>query len=444
MKKRIVEVDTFNIVNEQTVLAAMIRSKRIRRELAVQLQTRFFVGPRHKIIFQVLRVMTNRGLGFSLETFLHLARDSKFGGIQYLETLKTRFSKKPRNIKYHIQVLKRDAVKHYLKTYGLQRLSNVIGDPQTSLTQVGKTILHIRSTIKKMEEEGFVFTSEEARKEYMHDFQLRLEHSTFQPTYYKALDEMLNEGLARKKVSIWTGRPGMGKTTFAANVARRLAFHNVPTLICPIEGGKISFIDLMVSGKTDIPLEKLIKLTDSLTKEERISVKKVAKRILEHKSLDFVDAPGLNLEKLEMTLQNRDYSVCIIDLFEKILPDLRQDTIALALNKIQAMAKEYNVHFALLHQIRRGVEKRINKRPRIEDLKNSGGYEEVADLIFGFFRERYYNPLLGEDVFEILMLKQRRGVQNTRVAFDYDPAKAKIGKYRSDRSEGFRVSDLYG
>ena len=118
------------------------------------------------------------------------------------------------------------------------------------------------------------------------------------------------------------------------------------------------------------------------------------------------------------------------DLFDKSLPDLSPSAISEGLNKAQAIAKEFDIHLLLLAQIRRGVERRGDKRPTREDLKGSGGWEEVADQIIAVHRESVYDPDLEDDTMEIGVLKQRMGPFGTWFTYDYNASTFMVGAYR--------------
>ena len=70
-----------------------------------------------------------------------------------------------------------------------------------------------------------------------------------------------------------------------------------------------------------------------------------------------------------------------------------------------------------------------NPRPQLHELKNSGGYEEVADLVLLLHRQKYYNKSVEKDVLEVDVAKQRRGPQNERVGFEFHPEVCRVGKH---------------
>ncbi len=87
----------------------------------------------------------------------------------------------------------------------------------------------------------------------MNDIKARLSNSVFVPTGYWELDKDLSEGLARKKVSIWTARPGVGKSTLLANITDRVCHrHKIKTIHFPLEMSTIPVIDGMIANRTGI------------------------------------------------------------------------------------------------------------------------------------------------------------------------------------------------
>ena len=105
------------------------------------------------------------------------------------------------------------------------------------------------------------------------------------------------------------------------------------------------------------------------------------------------------------------------------------------LKRTKDLGKEYGCHFLLLAQIKRGVEKRGDKRPTREDIKSSGGFEEVADKILGVHRERAYDPDLEDDTIELGILKQRLGAFGTWLSYAYNAPMFEVGAFKESSRE---------
>jgi replicative DNA helicase len=423
------------------VLANMIKSNKLRRRLSKELKTYNFIGKKHRTIFNVLNRFTEKNLEFDFDTFVSLTKeDEEYGSLVYLQKIEKLFEENC-NIDYHINILKTDSIKHHIKEKRLEKLIDVLEDPHSDIEKVNDQINFIKKEITDNFDKTYLISGSDLRKEWWKDYQNRKKETIYVPTGISGLDFRLIEGLARKKCSVWAARPGMGKTTTMANIGLNLirgikddkgeiVCPPKKVLIVPLETGHISYIDIMVtmivkekmqidlkqgiSALSGITLEKMIRYADQITKDEEKYIKIALDEIFANPNLVVSDNPSMSLNQLEITLENENFDICIIDLWEK-LSDVRIEASVIAekLNRTQAMAKDYNVHMAIVQQIKRNKdEKGKAKKPSIELLKNSGGYEEIADLVIMMHREKYYDPSLQDDVIEYIIGKQRRGVMN--------------------------------
>ena len=164
-----------------------------------------------------------------------------------------------------------------------------------------------------------------------------------------------------------------------------------------------------------------------------------------------------------------------IDLFGKIKDFSGSDNYARdyenKLNEVQVMARELGVHFILVAQIHREATKGKFKRPKMSNLKNSGAFEEVADIILAVHRP-YYDPevalkdysLAGEahqdmleddsdlgvpndekNIAEVIILKQRMGAQNVIVNFEFDPMTTRFRPYdlvEQNEFNAYRINEF--
>lgn len=464
MKK--VKPISFNIQNEQVVIAGMIKSNENLKKIAKELKPYHFIGSKHRTIFNILKRMVDKNLEYDIDTFETLAKeDEEFGGIQYLIKIEKLFDENA-NLDYHVNILKTDSIKHHIKDRRLEKLIDSLEDPHSELTDINKQLQKIKQDINENFSDGNLLSGENLKVDYIKDYEQRKLESIFIPTGIEGLDKKLAEGMARKKCSIWSARPGMGKTTTMANIALNLirgvknsqgVFISEPkkVILVPLETGYVSYIDIMVSilikekmeAEQDpasampsklvgLPLEKLVRYSNQITKKEDELIKWAIDEIMNNENLTVTDDPNLSLDKLEVILESGNYDVCIVDLWEK-LSDIRIEAglIAEKLNKTQAIAKEANTHMAIVHQIRRNNDKGKVKKPTLEQLKNSGAYEEIADLVIFMHRAKYYNPDLDEDVIEYIIGKQRRGEMNKSVFHNFEGNFGRIGSYRKNYTE---------
>lgn len=457
------KIVSFNIQNEQLVIASMVKSTKLRRRLTKDLKPYHFIGKKHRSIFNILTRMSEKNLEYDMDTFESLATDrDDFGGIDYVQKLERLFEENA-NIDHHVSILKSDAVKHHIKEKRLNKLIDIVEDPHSDIAELTETIDKIKQEVQQNFTIEKLLSGIELRKSYWQDLQERMKESIFVPTGIKGLDRWLTEGLARKKSSIWSARPGGGKTTTMANVALNLSrgikndkgeFICEPkkVLLVPLETGHISYIDIMVSvlikekmeaereensalpsSLVGMRLDRLVKESDKLEKHEIDNIRWAMGEIFSNDNLTVTDDPHLSLDKLEIILENGNYDVCIIDLWER-LSDIEIDAgkITKKLTKTQAMAKSCNTHMAIVHQQRRGDQKSKSKKPTMDQLKNSGAYEEIADLVVFLHREKYYNPNLEEDVVEYIIAKQRRGAMGKSAFHDFHADFGYVGEHRKN------------
>lgn len=422
----------FDVENEQIILSQMMKDTATRKRCSRELLDKYFIGKRHKVIFKTLCLMVSRGLEYNKDTFKTLAGSEEFGGFKYLNDVEKLFEEN-KNIDFHIERLKVDWKKLMLKQHEVKKLNDAIEDPSVDAKDLCKIIKSVDNSIKEIITTSNIKKGEELKKEYFESLKERQEVGKFIGTGF-SFDEYLTEGLARRNISVIAARPSMGKTTIASIIADYLRSAKFKTLVLPLESGTDKFIDMIVSRRTGIDLYDLVRNISKLSKKQKIAISKEASRVIDDEYLHFCDDTSVTVNDLAIMLDNGNYAVCIIDLFEKLRDiNFEPKIFAEKLKSIQKIAKETNTHICLLAQIKRlDLRKGGDLRPTLEDLKNSGAFEEVADLILFLHREFYYKPELNIDALEIIIAKQRFGVRNKTFYYEFMPSKASVGKELKD------------
>jgi replicative DNA helicase len=412
-----------NVEQEQRLLSMAMKDPSVLREISRTVRPNHFLSARHRTIYQVIVSIEKKGLSYDHETFLQMAGRLEFGGLKYLKDIEAAFQP-TKNLKHHIEALKTAAVKSTVRIGSAQRLIDMLEDPKTTTADITEATREIAREIS-VSTIGAALEGKELYITSLKNYQQRIKHPSFVPTGFKWLDENLSEGLARGKISVFAARPSIGKSTFVTNIAHRISQMGFRVLFFPIEMGVESTVDALVSLKTSIPLDSLIKTPDELTKEDLLKINVAIKEISMDQDLVFWKEK-ITIETLFEAISSVKPAVVIIDLFERLCPRKEPGEIAVRLEYVQELAKELNCHIICVHQIRRGVEQRTNKRPTLEFLKSSGAFEEVADTIFACYREAYYDSDV-KDVIEAGILKQRRGVRTVWTAYDFEGAYARVG-----------------
>ncbi len=246
----------------------------------------------------------------------------------------------------------------------------------------------------------------------------RKEHITGVPSGFHDVD-VLTAGFQRSDLIIVAGRPSMGKTSFALNVAMNAAIDSgVPTGIFSLEMSKEQIALRLLCAKARVNLKTL--RTGYLSQRDWGSLVLAAGNISDA-PIFIDDTPAINsLElraKARRLKKEKKLGLVIVDYLQLMRgvsarQDSREKEISEISRSLKALAKELDVPVVALSQLNRKVEERPNKRPQLADLRESGAIEQDADVIFFIYRDEVYNksednPKKGEA--EIIIGKQRNG-----------------------------------
>jgi len=234
---------------------------------------------------------------------------------------------------------------------------------------------------------------------------------------FTKLDE-LTAGFQKSDLVILAGRPGMGKTALALNIAKNAAVDaNIPVAIFSLEMSKEQLSLRMLSSEARIDSSRLrrgfisqddwIKITDSAG-------------VLSQAPIFIDDSP--NITALEIRAKSRrlkmekDIGLIIIDYLQlmksRASAERRDLEISEISRSLKALAKELDLPVVALSQLNRKLEERSDKRPQLADLRESGALEQDADVVAFLYRDELYNrdennPNKGKA--ELIVSKQRNG-----------------------------------
>ena len=227
-------------------------------------------------------------------------------------------------------------------------------------------------------------------------------------------------GLQRSDLIIIAGRPSMGKTTFAMNIAVHAAIkHKVPVAVFSMEMSAVQLVMRVFSSLGQIEQGHL--RTGSLTDFDWPKLSQAM--TLLHASKMFIDeTPALSPTELRARARRlkreHDIGLIIVDYLQLMsVPGTRENRateIAEISRSLKALAKELNVPVVALSQLNRSLEQRPDKRPLMADLRESGSIEQDADLIVFIYRDEVYHAQTAEKgKAEILISKHRNGETGT-------------------------------
>ncbi|MFH1021938.1 MAG: replicative DNA helicase [Planctomycetota bacterium] len=221
-------------------------------------------------------------------------------------------------------------------------------------------------------------------------------------------------GLQNSELIIIAGRPSMGKSTFAMNIAEHVAIQeNIPVGFFSLEVSRQQFTQNLLCSHARVNAHKLRRgyLADSELQKLGIAAGR-----LEEANLFIDDTPGLSTMTLRakarrLKLQHNIRMVVVdyLQLMDAPRAENRNQEISIISRSLKALARELDIPVVVLSQLSRAVEGRESHRPRMSDLRESGAIEQDADVILMLFREDYYNPEREQGKVEVIVAKQRNG-----------------------------------
>jgi len=236
------------------------------------------------------------------------------------------------------------------------------------------------------------------------------------PTGYHDLDQRTS-GLQAGDLIIIAGRPSMGKTALALNMAEHVAVENrLPVAVFSMEmsGTQLAMRMLGSIGRLDQHKLRTGRLSDEDWNRLTNAVGK-----LHDAPIHIDETPALNALELRARARrlHRQYGtlgMIVVDYLQLMESTSEGENRATEISEIsrslKALAKELRVPVVALSQLNRALEQRPNKRPQMADLRESGAIEQDADLILAIYRDEVYNPDTPEKgVAEVNILKQRNG-----------------------------------
>jgi replicative DNA helicase len=407
---------------EESILSAILVDNDTLLEVLEILSPEDFYRSAHQKIFSAISELFSRNEPVDLVTLTNILREhdqlEEIGGAAYLANLVDTVPLAV-NAQYYAKIVYDKACLRRLieKTNSIAKrcfedrgdVDNVIDFAESSIFEISEN--KIRPTFYPI---GKII---ESNIDVLEERQGNRTLVTGVATGFTKLDE-LTAGLQRSDLVILAGRPGMGKTAFALNIAKNAAVDsNIPVAIFSLEMSKEQLSLRMLSSEARIDSSRLrrgfisqddwIKITDSAG-------------VLSQAPIFIDDSP--NITALEIRAKSRrlkiekNIGLIIIDYLQlmkgRIAAERRDLEISEISRSLKALAKELDLPVVALSQLNRKLEERSDKRPQLADLRESGALEQDADVVAFLYRDELYNrdennPNKGKA--ELIVSKQRNG-----------------------------------
>lgn len=409
---------------EQSVLGAMLLDKEAVAAAAETLRGEDFYSENHKLIFECILDIYDRGNPVDLVTVSEGMRQrgslSAAGGSAYISDLSLSVPSTA-NIRYYIRIVEEKSI--------LRRLifasNDIIKESYDASEELDMIIDHAEKKIFDISQRNNA-RSFESIKTILLDTYTKIEEMTKNkgnivgvPTGFTAFDQRTS-GMNPSDFILIAGRPSMGKTSFAMNIAQYAALHaKVPVGIFSLEMSKDQLVQRMLSSEANIELQKI--RTGDLSESDWVRLVQAAGP-LSQAPIFIDDTPGITAmemrSKARRLKMEHGLGLIVIDYLQLMSgrgkTENRQQEISEISRSLKALARELNVPVVTLSQLSRAPEARTDHRPMLSDLRESGAIEQDADVVVFLYRDEYYHPdSEKKNIAEAIIAKQRNGPTGT-------------------------------
>ena len=426
------KVPPHSIEAEQSILGGLLIDNKAIDRIAGQVSASDFYRNDHRIIFtHISKLIDNNDpadIVTVAESLEQNAELTKVGGVAYLG-LVAENTPTASNISGYAKIVRERSIMRNLVEVGSDIVESAFSpqgkDAQQLLDESESKIFQIADagTSEKL---GFIDIKEllpKAAQRIDDLYQLDDPNGvTGVPSGYSDLDQK-TAGLQPGDLIIIAGRPSMGKTSLALNIAEHVGMEaGLPVAIFSMEMGAAQLTMRLLGsvGKLDQHKMRIGQLEDEdwpkLTN---------ALGVLNEAPIFIDEGSALNSYEVRararrLHRQQGKLGLIVIDYIQLMSSaneqsnENRATEVSEISRSLKALAKELNVPVVALSQLNRSVESRPDKRPMMSDLRESGAIEQDADVIMFIYRDEVYNPETAEKgVAEILLSKQRNGPTGT-------------------------------
>ncbi len=427
------KIPPHSIEAEQSVLGGLMLDNAAWSMIADRITEKDFYRPEHQTLFYVIRQLCEEGQPCDIVTLSerleHKAQFNTVGGMAYLVQL-VESVPSIANITAYADIVRERSILRQLIRVGTD-IANSAFHPQgqTSEQLLDQAERHVFAIAElgQRQKKGFreirdVLTHALERIESMYQQQGGY---TGVPTGFKDFDEKTS-GLQRSDLIIVAGRPSMGKTSFAMNIAEHVALNEgLPVAVFSMEMPSEQLAIRLISSLSRIDQQRV--RTGGLLDEDWARIVPTISQLSETK-LFIDDTPALTPTELRarsrrLVQEHGQLGLILIDYLQLMQVSNNRESRAVEISEIsrslKALAKELNVPLIALSQLNRTLENRPNKRPVMSDLRESGAIEQDADVIVFIYRDEvYHEDSEDKGIAEIIIGKQRNGpIGTVRLAF---------------------------
>ena len=408
----------FSLEAEQSVLGAILIDPTCMDHLAGILSAEDFMLEEHKDVFSAMQKMYLRSKTIDVVTLLdELVRDGVYdeaGGKDYIRLI-SEIVPSAANVKDYAEIVRDKSMLRALISACDDITAMAYSEQEDTAHLVEMAEQKIFAVAEGRENKGFTHIRDALVQVYdrLHLLAENKAEALGMPTGFSGLDRVL-VGLGKSDLVLVGARPGMGKTSFAMNLATHAAITTKKTVcIFSLEMSAEQLVSRVMSSEALIDSYRL--RSGELTDEDWGKLAHAASR-LSNCDILIDDTVGLTVTGMKAKLRRtKNLGLVVIDYLQLMQSDRRIDNrvneVAEISRGLKLLAKELQVPVICCAQLSRGPESRTDKRPMLSDLRDSGAIEQDADIVLFLYRDEYYKSEKDEpqNIAEVIVAKNRHG-----------------------------------
>jgi replicative DNA helicase len=433
-----------NFLAEKMILSCLLINAEITEITLQMLPIEAFYFKNHQEIYKAISVMYQNKIRIDIVTLVNFLQENgslnKIGGIQILIEL---ISQIPNLIYFeeYIRLVKDKFFRRCLIKLGYEAINSgyITNIPlEDILIEFENKVFNLTTETKTQK----LFSSAELLNEIFIDLKEKFLNSNLLglKSGFQDLDSII-QGFQKSDLIIIAGRPSMGKTALSLNIVINvIQSSKLPILFFSLEMSKEQIMYRLLAMETNVNQMRL--RNGKLSQNDWIKVNKMV-NILSKLPLFIDDTSDLSIQNIRskiktLMFEQNQVGLVIIDYLQlmqnsRLKTENRVQELAQITRSLKIIAREFNIPIIALSQLSRNVENRVEKRPVLSDLRESGSIEQDADLVLMLYRRDYYafNESDQSNDIELIVAKQRNGpVGTVKLQFD-----EKSNKFRNLENE---------
>ncbi len=414
----------FSIEAERAVLGSLLLHD-AQLDLVMELiEPRDFYHVAHRTIFEAMTTLSYRKQRLDIITLSDelekVGQLEAIGGVVFLLSIQEDIPAVGL-IEQHARIVKEKSVLRELIQSATQIITKCYAQNESGiegvLDEAERVIFQIS---QKRAEQSFVQLNIWLKKTFQHlsNIQSHEKGITGISSGYRKLDEFTS-GFQNSDFVVLAARPSMGKTALALSLARNAAAHASCVGFFSLEMSAEQLTLRLLSAQTGIPHQKI--RNANISSEEWVELTHVAAQFGEMK-LFIDDTPMQTIMDIRAKARKlkieHNLHFLVIDYLQLLhghrTYENRHQEVSEISRSLKSLAKELNIPIVALSQLSRAVDSRVDKRPILSDLRDSGAIEQDADVIMFLYRDVVYNPdTENPSAAELIIGKQRNGPTGT-------------------------------